>query len=143
MVPQCETFSPENQDFLMQLRTFCDTVLHTYLSKIADTAEKRSYLHVLYTAADVSRTMGSFEGFLNDMTQILELYPPTFQPCAGNPLVLINTARRWDDWFQANYLRDFLRNPQRSKLFHYDPELWSTVVAARCMRHLRTPSNIQ
>jgi len=33
---QYETFSPANQGFIMQLRTRCDSVLHTYLSKIAD-----------------------------------------------------------------------------------------------------------
>jgi len=101
--------------------------LHTYLSKIADTAEKRKYFHVVYATADASR-----EASLNDIPQILEFYPPTFQPC-GNPLPLLNA------WDVANYLRDFLWDPERSKLFYYDPGTWSAFVAARCMRYFRFP----
>ena len=142
VVPQYETFSPANKDFLMQLRTLCDSVLHTYLSKIADTADKRNYLHVFYTAADAFRLVDSLEVSLSDMTQILELYPPTFQPCQ-NPCVLLDSTWHWKVLAQANYLRDFLLNPERSRLFYYDPELWSTVFATRYMRYLRTTSNLR
>jgi len=133
-VAQYETFSPANQDFLMQLRTLCDSVLHTYLSKIADTAEKRNYLHVLYTAAaDVAfRPIDILEGVpdLYAIPQILELSPPMFRPCR-NPRVLFDEKC-------INYLRDFLRDPERSKLFYYDPGLCSAVVVIRYMRYLRT-----
>ena len=147
MVPQHEIFSPANQGFLVWLRTFCDTVLHTYLSGIADTAEKRNFLRVLYTTAITSPGLSphyrSFEVFLKDTTRILELYPPTFHPC-GNPHVLLDAMWHWKapHGHLGNYLRDFLWNPVRSKLFHCDPGLWSAVVAARYMRYLRTASNL-
>ena len=145
VVLQCETFSSANRDFLAQLRGFCDSVLHAYLSKIADTAEKRNYLHILYTTAITLRLpmdSRSLEAFLNDITQILDLYPPTFQPCS-DPHVLLHATWEWDILTQANYLRDFLGNPERGKLFYYDPELWSAVVAARYMRYLMTTSNLR
>ena len=132
LVPQDETSSPANQSFLMRLRTLCDTVLRTYLSKIADTAEKIKYLHVLYTAAadTTLRSMDTLKQFLDDIPRILNL---VFQPC-GNPRVLLDAQR----WNIANYLRDFLQDRERSKSFHYDPGLWNADVAARYMRHLRT-----
>ena len=89
VVPQYKTFSSANQDFLMQLMMFCDLVLHNYLSKIADTPEKRNHLHALYTTADTLGLVGSLEAFHNDIIRILELYPPTFQPCR-NPHVLFD-----------------------------------------------------
>lgn len=100
VVPQYETFSPANQDFLARLRTFCDSVLHTYLSTIADTADERNYLHVLYTAAITLRLPADFiflelEVFLNDLTQNLELGSLTFQPCK-NPSVLLDAIWQWD-----------------------------------------------
>ena len=134
MVPQYETFSPTNRDFLMQLMTLCDSVLHTYLSKITDSAEKRNHLHVLYSAGDALGLQTDAEAFLNDVILILEPCPPTFQPCM-NPRVLLHTI--WRDTHVANYLRDFLRDPERSGLFYYDPGLWSAVVAARYIRYLR------
>ena len=140
-VPQYETFSPANYNFLVWLRTRCDSVFRAYLSKIADNAEKRNYLHALYTAVITLRLpvdSSSLGKFLDDMTQILELYPPTFEPC-GNPHVLFEAANHLKVLHRVNYLRDFLSNPERSRLFHCDPGLWSAVVAARYIRHLRTP----
>ena len=128
----------------MKLGARCDSVLHTYLSKIADTTEKRNYLHVLYTTAITLRLPmepGSLKTFLHDVTQILDLYPPTFQPC-NNPHVLLRSTWQWDIQTQANYLRDSLSNSERSRLFYYDRGLWSAVVAARYMRYLRT-SNLR
>lgn len=146
MVPQYETFSLANQDFLVELRTLCDSVLRAYLSKIADTAEKRNYLHALYTAAITLRLpidSRSLEAFLDDITHILELYPPDFRRC-GSPHVLLDATNHWKVLHRVNYLRDFLWNRERSKLFHYDPALWNAVVAARYMRYLRTTtSNIR
>ena len=145
LVPQYETFSSANQDFLMRLKTLCDSVIHTYLAKIADTAEKRSYLHVLYTAVDcASWVVGpSLEVFPDyAISQILALNPPAFQPC-GNPNVLLNW-RATNPWTgqhsqcRANYIRDFLWNPERSRLFHYDPGQWNAVVVARFVKYLRT-----
>jgi len=143
-VPQYEKFSPVTQDFLMQLRTLCDSVLHTYLSKIADTPEKRNYLHVLYTALDGSSLGSCFEGWLHQVVQHLELYSPTFQPCAVHHLLFIRTdsdGRFHPDPSITNYLSNFIRNPERSRSFYRDPEMWSTLVATRCMRHLRTRFN--
>ena len=140
MVLQHETFSLANQHFLMWLRTLCDSVLHAYLSKIADTPEKRNYLHVVYSAAITSSVLTDssldLAVFFDDITQILGLYPPIFQRC-GNPHVLLDATRRWKVLAHGNYLRDFLLNPERSKLFHYDPGLWSAVVAVRYMKYLR------
>lgn len=121
----------------MGLKTFCDSVLHAYLSNVADTTEKRNYLHVLYTAADALRPVNSLDTSLENLTHILELHPPTFQPFR-NPHVLLDA---WQ-WNVADYLGDFLCNPERSTLFHYDPGLWSAFVAARYMRYLRT-SNLK
>ena len=137
VVPQYETFSPENQGFLMQLRTRCDSVLHTYLSKIADTAEKRNYLCVLNTACDATDNV-NLAPFLDDITQILDLLPPTFQPCR-NPQVL------YDAWGcgVVLYLRDFLSDSERSKLFYCDPGLWSAAFAARHMRYMRTTRKLR
>jgi len=69
---------------------------------------------------------------LNDIAQILELCPPIFRPCR-NPRTLFDA---WQ-WNGANYVKDFLRDPERSKLFYYDPGLWSAVVVTRYMRYLR------
>jgi len=139
-VPQDEIFSLVAQDFLMQLRTLCDSVLHTYLSKVADTAEKRNYLYALYTPLKGSRLGTSLEGSLDDIVQILELYPPTFQPCEDHRLLFIveNDCRNPSI---TKYLGDFVRNPERSRSFHYDPGLWSTLVATRCIKYLRTTFN--
>jgi len=134
VAPQHEIFSPENQGFLMQLRTRFDSVLHTYLLKIADTTQKRNYLHAVYTAGMDNAHFGCS---LDDMiiTQILELHPPTFQPCT-NLIFLFGTRRH--QWNVVMYLKDLLWDPERSKLFYYDRGLWSAVVAARYMRYVRT-----
>jgi len=146
LVPQCEAFSPANQDFLMELRTRCDSVLRSYLSKIAENTEKRNYLHVLYTTAITLRLPPmqprSLEAFLNDVTQILDLYPPTFERCSS-PHVLLDAAWQWDIQTEAYYLRDFLWKPERSGSFRYDQGLWSAVVAARYMKYLRITSNLR
>jgi len=142
-VPQGENFSPVTQDLLMQLRMLCDSVLHTYLSKLADTAEKRNYLHALYTAVDGSRLGGCLEEPLHQIVQILEIYPPTFQPWEDCRLLSIATNNLFTDFNPSitNYLRDFVQNPDRSRSFYCDPELWGTLVVTRCMRYLRTKYN--
>jgi len=134
VVAQHETFSPANQYFLMELRTLCDFVLHTYLSKIADTAEKRNYFHVVYTTADTLPLVSALKPFRNDIPQILRFYPPTSQPCR-NPRILLDARH------VADYLNDFLWDPERSKLFYYDPGMWNAVVGARCMRYLWLPTS--
>jgi len=119
----------------MQLRTLCDSVLHTHLSKVADTLEKRNYLHALYTAVYYGLRPGSFQVSVDTDTlvQVLELYPPTFQPC--NDLLLVITSRNVT--FLLHYLGNFLWNSERSRLFYCDPALWSTFVATRIIRYLR------
>ena len=145
VVLQYETFSPANQSFLMQLRTLCDSVIHTYLVKIADTAEKRNYLHVIYTAVDCAfQVMGPDLGVSpTQISRILASDPSTFQLC-GNPDVFIHAIyfstgqHKQHKQHLTNYIRDFLWNPERSRLFHCDPGLWSPVVAVRFMRYLTT-----
>ena len=141
VAPQYVAFSPANWDFLVQLRTLCDSVLHTYFSKIADSSEKRNYLHVLYSAGDALGLRMEVKAFRNDMALILEPYPPTIQPCR-NPRVLLHTI--WQlNAHVANYVRDFLWDPERSRLFYHDPGLWSGVVARCYVRYLRTTSSVR
>ena len=126
----------------MQLRTLCDSVLHTYLSKVADTAEKRNYLHALYTVVDGSTLEHSpamlLEGHtLRNMVLILGLYPPAFRPWEDHDLLFIATRGHLYP-SMMNFLKSFVRNPERSRSFYCDPELWSTLVATRCIRYLRT-----
>ena len=147
VIPQYETISPENQQFLVRLRTRCDSVLYAYLSKIAGTPEQRNYLHVVYTIAaadDVLQPEDSdeLEATLNKITEILKLHPPTFQPC-GSPYVLLDATSHWKVLHRTNYLRDFLSNPERSRLFHYDSGLWSAIVVVRYIKYLGTTYSLK
>jgi len=67
---------------------------------------------------------------------------PTFQP-GRNPYVLLDSTKHWKVLALRNYLRDFLWDPERSKLFYYDPGPRSAFVAARNMMYLRTSSKLR
>ena len=66
------------KDFVVQPRTICDSTLHAYHSRTADTAEKRHDLHISCTAAggyglqafhfpaNPKKRMETFETFLED-----------------------------------------------------------------------------
>ena len=113
----------------------CNFILYTFLSKVADTAETRNYLHVSYAAADGLREVGFLVAFLDDLPQILDLYRPIFQSY-GIPRVIVDATGKVG--LLPNYLGNFLRNPERSGLFHNDSGLWGTLVATRYMRYLGT-----
>ena len=109
----------------------CDAALHTYLSKVADTAEKRNYLHVLYAALDIVPVEQLCNILADDLCHILDLCPLTFQPCEYYSVLAMRKVG-----FLSDYFGNFLRNPERSRSFHCDPERWSALVAARYIRHL-------
>ena len=81
MVPQVESPTQATQDFAAQLRTICDPVLHTYLSKVADTAEKRHCLQGLFIAVEETEMPGldSFLDMLHEF-KIFDFDLSVFQP---------------------------------------------------------------
>jgi hypothetical protein len=122
----------------VQLRTICDSVLYAYLSKVADTAEKRHYLDLSYTVVDRKVLIsGGSDKFLDDLHkfEVLGFHLSVFQPYELR--VLLVTIR--DFCFLSNYFKNFRSDPERSKAFHYDDTLWHTSVATRYMKCLRTP----
>ena len=135
MVPQSENFSPANQYFLIQLGKFGDSVLHIHLSNIADTPEKRNYLHAMYIAANGPRGQpGGLAYPYIHSKEVLQLYSPAFQSSVVAHTFVAVTIRR--ALALQNYLWHFLRDPERSRLLHCDIGLWSTVVTTRYMRYL-------
>ena len=136
--PQVEKLTQATQDFVVRLTTICDSVLHAYLLKIADTSEKRHYLHLSCTAADCL----SYEDLvivLNELHKfkIFELRPADFLPydlhallaIVGHPSVL------------SCYLRTFKSDLGRSREYHHDDGLWHACVATGYMRCLRALPN--
>jgi len=122
----------------VQLKTICDSVLHAYLSKIADTAEKRHYLHVLCTAGDVAgfTNLDTFLDKLHEL-KVFDLQLSVFQPydlCVF--LITMNYPVGL-----SYYFRSFRSDPERSREFHYEEGLWHAFVTTRYMRFYRTLSN--
>jgi len=114
--------------------------LYPYLSKVANTAEKRHYLHVSCTVID--ETPISFEevaSFLDVLYEfkVFDLDLSVFQPY--DPCVLLVTMGSGSGL--ADYFRIFRSNPERSREFYYEDGLWNAFVATRYVRFLRTPSN--
>ena len=128
----------------MQLRTICDSVLHAYFSKVADTTEKRHYLHALQAAmvnnGIYPRARDLFI-FLHDPVhklKVFDVHPSDFQPYDLSILLAIMGDR---SVLGLYYMRDFSADPQRSKEFYHEAGLWITFVVTRQMRYLRTLSN--
>ena len=125
-------------DFVIQLRTICDSVLYAYLSKVADTTEKRHYLHALCTAVEGSHLLFSnVYPFLNilDKYKIFSLHHSIFQPYDLRVLLSARATHLFPLW---GYFHKFRSDPERSREFHYEKGLWHAFVATRCMRFLRT-----
>ena len=138
MVPQVEHSNQANQSFVVQLRTICDSVLYAYLSKIADTAEKRHYLDLSYTAVQDSDILDSkqLDKFLSHLHkfEILDLHLSIFQPYDLRDLLVTMSPLYWLSY----YLHGFRSDPERSKEFHYEGGLLHALVATRYMRFFRT-----
>lgn len=122
----------------------CDSVLHAYFSKVADTAEKRHYLHVLQASmvnnAIYPRTR-DFIIFQHDPVhtlKVFDLHPSDFQPYDPNVLLAIMQN---PSVLGLYYTRSFSSDPQRSREFYHEAGLWITFVVTRLMRYLRTLSN--
>ena len=136
---QVENLSQATQDrdshFVVHLRTICDSVLYTYLSKVADTAEKRHYLHLSCTAVDTVY----FEEFIANLHRFkfLDLHLSIFQPY---DLCDLLTAR-CHLYTLRNYWDRFKSDPERSKEFYYESSQWHTLVLTQYMKFLRMPSN--
>jgi len=144
VVPQYETFNLATQECLRQLRTLCDSILYTYLSTVAYTPEKKKYLHAMCTIANALRNQIKVTPpLLTHLFEVFALYPPTFQPSEDlrfDARLLGNSTTLSFVTVLPDYFRNFLRNPERSRLFHYDPIQWNTFVATCYTRSLRTGS---
>ena len=142
-LPQVEDLSQATQDsaFVVQLRTICDSVLYAYLSKVADTAEKRHYLALSYTAVENPEVvvLGDLDRFLNHLHKfkILDLHISVFHPY--DLRVLLVTMSYF--YSLSDYFKTFISDRARSKEFHYDVGQFHTLIATRYMRYLRTRSN--
>ena len=141
LIPQVEHLSQATQDsgFVVQLRTICDSVLYAYLSKVADTTEKRDYLDLSYTAVQNRELLilGDLDRFLNHLHKlgVLDLHLSDFQPYDLSVL-LAATINFPSVWY---YLKNFRSDPERSKEFYYDHGVWHAFVATRYIRFCRTP----
>ena len=84
LFPQVQCSTQAIQDFVMQLKTICDPVLYSYLSKVANTAEKRHYLQVACTAVDglYARDLGELDTLLDDLHEfkVFDLHHSVFRP---------------------------------------------------------------
>ena len=142
LVPQVHYSPQATQDFFVQLETICDSVLYTYLSKVANTAEKRQYLHVSCTAVNDlhPRDLGELDRFLNDLheSRIFDLHhSEIFRPFDLRVLIFLMST--WTGL--RRYFWKFRSDPKRSKEFHYEHALCHAFLATRYMRFLRTLSN--
>ena len=141
LVPQVEHSTQTSQDFVVQLRTICDSVLYAYLSKVANTAEKRHFLHASCTAVAAKhptfRTVDTFIDFL-DKSKIFDRDHSIFQPYNLNVFLAIMSRST----ALVMYFRKFTSDPERSREFHYeDRGLWHAFIATRYMRFMRTLSD--
>ena len=130
------------QDFVVQLRITCDAVLYAYLSRIADTAEKRRYIYVAYTVYDRLMFCSDFEGFLKFpdgpyKLKVFNPHPPDVPPYDLRVLTTLQDRRLG----LRGYFWRFSSDPERSREFYYEGGLWNAFVATRYMRFLRTLSN--
>ena len=134
LFPQVENSAHATQDLITQLRTICDSVLHTYLSRVADTAEKQRRLHVSFTAVDGKWGMfGDLDRFLENLHKFKVFDFSVFQPDLSVLLVTMSGSSDLSDYF-----RSFISDPERSGVFRYKEGLWHTFVATHYMRYLRT-----
>ena len=141
LVPQVESVPHATHDFVVQLRMICDSALHAYLSKIADTGEKRDYLHVsrIPINAMYPSFQDDFDTFLDDLhkLRVFDLQPSDFQPHDLRPLLVTTN----DQSLLSDYIEQFISDPKRSREFHCEPGVWVTFVATRFVRYLRTLSH--
>ena len=130
----------QDSDFVVQLVTICDSVLYAYLSKVADTAEKRRYLDLSCTVVNKEGLYSmNLDEFLDNVHKLggIDLHLSIFQPYDLRVLL----ATIWHCRFLPNYFKNFRSDPERSKEFHYGVGLVHAFVATCYMRFLRTPSN--
>ena len=143
LVPQVQSASQATQVIIVQLRSICDSALHAYLSKVADTAKKRHYLHASCTAVDERALewfkLMEFDPFLEDLYKfkIFDLHLSIFQPYNLRVLLTTMSSR----FALSDYIRRFRSDPERSREFHYEDGLWHAFVATRYMRFLRVSPN--
>ena len=124
----------------MQLGTICDSVLYAHLSKVANTAEKRHYLHALCTAVDTQDLdFCELDKFLDILHKFkvfdLHLSVPELYDFRVLLFIMGQT------FGLSDYFRRFRSDPERGREFHYEEGLWHTFVATRNMRFLRTLSD--
>ena len=142
LVLQIERSTRATQDFVVQLRMICDSAFYAYLSKVANTAGRRHYLHALCTAVDRKKLgFREFDAFVGNLHKfkVFDLHLSFFP--LDDLRVLAFTMNRWSDL--SHYFRDFRSRPERSKEFYYDAGLWHTLVATRYMRFLRTLTHFE
>ena len=122
----------------MQLRVICDSVLYAYLSRIADTAEKRHYIDLACTIFGVL-DFESHRMLLDNLhkLKVFDLHLSDFPPC---DLRVFLNATSWRVGF-SDYFSSFRWDPERSREFYYEDGLWNAFVATRYMRYFRTLSN--
>ena len=146
MVPQVKhpTQATLNSDAVVQLTTICDSAFYAYLSKIANTAEKRRYLHASCTVIDhndeVLIYLSDVDTFLDHLheLQALGLHHSIFQP--DDIRILLFTLNQSSNLWQ--YFRRFRSDPERSREFHSnEDDLWCTFAATRYMKYLRMSYN--
>lgn len=134
---QREEFTPGTQEFLARLSTLCDSVLLNYLSKLADSLEKREHLCIAHTA--VSQYQLMYAGMiLRGLPRVLDLQYMSHSGVGREDLSKFVWLRK--EPLFSDYLEHFLSNPGRSKVFHCDPAWWNTFVATRYLRYFRTAS---
>lgn len=152
-----ENSTQATEDFVVQLRTICDSTLHAYLRRIADTPQKRHCLHISWTAAEghgkaVSQTSSlNFKPFRNSKPfpeslealdtlledlKVFDLYPSDFQQLHDLGVLLVTIFDHRS--LLSGYLKSFRSDPERSGEFHHEIGLWGAIVATRYMRCLRT-----
>lgn len=130
------------QDFVVQLRMICNSTLHAYLARIADTEDKRQYLHFSCTAADAylyrkKMDMDLTHRALYEILEGFELQPANFAPSdlrIGS--LILTTHMTYHGSFLSGYLLNFRSDRERSREFHYDAGMWSAIVATRYLRTL-------
>jgi len=125
----------------VQLRTICDLVLHAYLSRVADSVEKRHYMYALCTAAPYAELyFKDVDAFLDELYKfkVFDVHHSVFQPSDIRVLVATQSV---DDSALSAYFMDFSSDPERSREFHHE-KCWSaTFVMTRYMRFLRMLPN--
>jgi len=94
-------------------------------------------MHVVYTAIEENGLMGHLNLLVDDLPGVLDLHPSVFQPCEDLGVFLAAIANT----LLSGYLRDFLSDRERSRMFHYDPGLWNRFVATRLRRYMETTSD--